>query len=91
MNPPANARALWAGMTGLRNGAVWISDVMWWIDDESATINGTAPQAFSSRHPGGAMFSFCDGSTRFFKEGGDIELLKFLADRDDGHVVTPDF
>lgn len=83
--------ALWAGMSGLRNNAVWISDVMWWIDDESAQINGTAPQAFSSFHPGGAMFSFCDGSTRFFREGGDIQLLKYLADRDDGHVVTPDF
>jgi prepilin-type N-terminal cleavage/methylation domain-containing protein/prepilin-type processing-associated H-X9-DG protein len=89
--PTGKRAALWAGMSGLRNGAVWISDVMWWIDDESAQINGTAPQAFSSWHPGGAMFSFCDGSTRFFKEGGDIQLLKYLADRADGHVVTPDF
>ncbi len=24
--------AIWPGMTGLRGGSVWISDVMWWID-----------------------------------------------------------
>ncbi len=83
--------ALWAGMTGLRSGAIWISDVMWWIDAESAQVNGDAPQAFSSRHPGGAIFAFCDGSTRFFEEGGDIEILRFLAGRADGVIVNPDF
>ncbi len=40
--------AIWAGMSGLRDGSVWISDVMWWVDADSATINGPAPQAFSS-------------------------------------------
>lgn len=83
--------AIWAGMTGLRGNAVWISDVMWWLDEDSATVNGPAPQAFSSRHPGGAMFAFCDGSTRFFKEGGDVELLRYLGGKDDGTLVDPDF
>ncbi len=83
--------ALWMGMSGFRGGAVWISDVMWWVDADTATINGTAPQAFSSRHPSGAMFSFADGSTRFFIEGGDIELLHWLAGREDGRIVNPDF
>ena len=83
--------ALWMGMTGLRNSSIWISDVMWWVDDQSARINGPAPQAFSSRHPGGALFAFCDGSTRFFEEGGEIQVLKWLAGRSDGEIVNPDF
>ena len=83
--------AIWPGMTGSHDGSVWISDVMWWVDETSAQINGTAPQAFSSRHPGGAFFGFCDGSVRFFREGGDVTTLKWLGGRADGQVVSPDF
>lgn len=83
--------AIWAGMSGLRNGGVWISDVMWWIDDQSASINGTAPQAFSSQHPGGAQFGFCDGSTRLFPDTADISVMRYLAGRDDGVLTNNDF
>jgi prepilin-type N-terminal cleavage/methylation domain-containing protein len=85
--------ALWAGMTGDRpdTGSVYISDVMWWVDDQSAEINGPAPQAFSSRHRFGAFFVFCDGSVRFFPEGVDVTTLKFLAGRADGQIVPLDF
>jgi hypothetical protein len=79
--------AIWPGMTGLRDGSIWISDVMWWVDDATATINGPAPQAFSSRHHRGAYFSFCDGSVRFFSEGGDPTVVKWLAGRADGVIV----
>jgi prepilin-type N-terminal cleavage/methylation domain-containing protein/prepilin-type processing-associated H-X9-DG protein len=83
--------AIWPGMIGYFNSSIFISCVMWQVDDASADINGTAPQAFSSRHPGGAMFVFCDGSVRFFREGGNIQNLKYMAGRNDGNVVNPDF
>ena len=83
--------AIWPGMTGLYNGSVYISDVMWWVDDNTAIINGPAVQAFSSNHIKGAQFCFADGSVHFFKEGGAIHILKWLAGRNDGQVVNEDF
>jgi prepilin-type N-terminal cleavage/methylation domain-containing protein len=89
--------AIWSGMTGKHTdpvtgnpNSIWISDVMWWLDEGSADINGTAPQAFSSNHPGGAFFAFSDGSIRLFRDGGDVDLLRWLAGRDDGKVVNLD-
>ncbi len=87
---------IWAGMEGwlapgASSGSVRISDVMWYVDNASAVVNGTAPQAFSSRHPGGAMFAFCDGSIRFFQNSADPNTLRFLAGRDDGFVVNSPF
>jgi prepilin-type N-terminal cleavage/methylation domain-containing protein/prepilin-type processing-associated H-X9-DG protein len=83
--------AIWPGMSGETDGTVWISDVMWSVSDNDSRINGTAPQAFSSRHPGGAFFVFCDGSVRFFAEGGNVQNLRWLAGRNDGHIVDSDF
>ena len=83
--------AIWAGMTGVRNGSIYISDVMWWMDASSAQVNGSAPQAFSSWHDGGANFAFCDGSIRFFFQGGNPNVLHWMAGRNDGVVVEPDF
>jgi prepilin-type N-terminal cleavage/methylation domain-containing protein/prepilin-type processing-associated H-X9-DG protein len=79
---------IWAGMTGVHSdGNIYISDVMWWVDNATATINGSAPQAFSSRHGGGAHFWFCDGSVRFMVEGADPNTIRWLAGRNDGVVV----
>ncbi len=91
-SPAAKVACIWAGMTGYTSaGAVRISDVMWYVDDLTATINGTAPQAFSSRHPSGATFGFCDGSIRFFRDEGDPSVVRYLAGRNDGVVVNTDY
>jgi hypothetical protein len=82
---------IWPGMTGLRSGAIWISDVMWWVDQSTAQVNGTAPQAFSSRHPIGAQFAFSDGSVRLFRTGTNPDIIRWLAGRNDGQVVPHDF
>jgi prepilin-type processing-associated H-X9-DG protein len=87
---------IWAGMSGwvapgASSGSVRISDVMWYVDQASAQVNGTAPQAFSSRHNGGAFFGFCDGSVRFFRDGSDPNIIRFLAGRADGVIVNPEF
>jgi prepilin-type N-terminal cleavage/methylation domain-containing protein len=89
--------AIWVGMTGLRPApgstanSLWISDVMWWMDHTAATVNGTAPQAFSSRHAGGVFFGFGDGSVRFFRNGGNPDVLRWLAGRKDGRITNHDF
>ncbi len=83
--------AIWAGHTGLYGGGVRISDVMWHLDDNSAQINGTAPQAFGSRHPGGAYFGFGDGSIRFVRNGANPAVVKWLGCRNDGKVLNLDF
>ena len=87
---------IWAGMEGwvapgVSSGSVRISDVMWYVDQAAAQVNGTAPQAFSSRHPNGAEFGFCDGSVRFFRNGSDPNNIRYLAGRNDGVIVSPDF
>jgi prepilin-type N-terminal cleavage/methylation domain-containing protein/prepilin-type processing-associated H-X9-DG protein len=87
---------IWAGMSGwvppgASTNTVRISDCMWYVDQLTAQVNGTAPQAFSSRHPNGAMFGFCDGSVRFFRNGSDPNTIRFLAGRADGVVVNPEF
>ncbi len=83
--------AIWAGMSGMRplpgdpGPSLWVSDVMWSVDNLSANVNGPAPQAFSSRHPGGAFFAYSDGSVRFFFEHGDKNIVMWAAGRDDGN------
>ncbi len=90
---------IWACMRGLDNSvsSVWVSDVMWWIDDTPDgnggylyNINGTANQSFSSNHGGGAFFCFADGSVRYFYDSTNISLMKYLAGRADGVVVNLD-
>jgi prepilin-type N-terminal cleavage/methylation domain-containing protein/prepilin-type processing-associated H-X9-DG protein len=90
--------AIWIGHTGYYCSpdatigcGVRISDNMWHLDDLTAQLNGTAPQAFGSRHPGGAMFGFGDGSVRFFLQNANPLMIKWLGSRNDGKVIQYDF
>jgi type II secretory pathway pseudopilin PulG len=83
--------AIWTGMTGwmgVPGEVVHISDVMWGLDAGASKVNGTAPQAFSSRHPHGTHFGFGDGSVRFVSENANPSVIRWLAGRNDGVVVT---
>jgi prepilin-type N-terminal cleavage/methylation domain-containing protein/prepilin-type processing-associated H-X9-DG protein len=79
---------IWAGMRGFTGTDICESDVAWWIDsDPLYCIDGQAPQAFSSRHPGGAHFVFADGSVHFLLASIDGQTLERLACRNDGQPV----
>jgi prepilin-type processing-associated H-X9-DG protein len=86
--PTQKRAAIWAGLSGQVDALVQTSDVMWWLDAADARVNGPAPQAFSSRHTGGAQFGFADGSVRFVRDSADPAQVRWLAGRNDGMVVN---
>jgi prepilin-type N-terminal cleavage/methylation domain-containing protein/prepilin-type processing-associated H-X9-DG protein len=88
--PTQKRAAIWVGLSGQVDTIVQTSDVMWWVDADTARVNGTAPQAFSSRHGGGAFFGFADGSVRFIRDSADPAQVRWLAGRADGVVVNLD-
>jgi prepilin-type processing-associated H-X9-DG protein/prepilin-type N-terminal cleavage/methylation domain-containing protein len=45
---------------------------------------------FSSWHPGGANFAFCDGSVRFIKQMIQQRVYQFLGNRADGELISDD-
>ena len=80
--------AIWVGMDDIdANGIVYVSNVIWGLDTGDFRINGPGPQAFGSRHTGGANFAFCDGSVRFVRDGTDLAAVAALAGRNDGRVT----
>ena len=81
--------AIWAGMRGT-DTAVHVSDVAWWMDPLTAEINGSAPQAVSSQHTGGALILFCDGSVHFGLQNTDVQIIIDMAGRNDGIIVNPE-
>jgi prepilin-type N-terminal cleavage/methylation domain-containing protein/prepilin-type processing-associated H-X9-DG protein len=83
--------AIWVGMDSSAGGVVYVSDVFWAVDSGDFRINGPGAQAFSSRHPGGASFAFCDGSIRFLRDATDPRIAQVLAGRNDGLVPGGDY
>jgi len=61
-------------------------------NDTSEAVPGTPSfvGGMSSRHPGGANFTFGDGSVRFLKNSLSPGILKLLANRADGEIISGD-
>ena len=45
---------------------------------------------FSSRHPAGCDFLFCDGAVHILKPSIDQQVYRFLGNRDDGEALSAD-
>jgi prepilin-type processing-associated H-X9-DG protein len=72
-----------------------------WMSGTRASLRNTgtplnAPEApetdlyvggFSSYHPGGANFAWCDGSVRFLRETVSAQVYRRLGNRNDGELV----
>ncbi|MBX6314324.1 MAG: DUF1559 domain-containing protein [Isosphaeraceae bacterium] len=61
-------------------------------EDEDPTV-GEVPDpvgGFGSRHPGGANFAMGDGSVRFLKTSMSRRVLRLLANRADGEMISQD-
>jgi prepilin-type processing-associated H-X9-DG protein/prepilin-type N-terminal cleavage/methylation domain-containing protein len=68
--------------------------------DEDPAFPASKPEAvpgattyvggFSSRHPGGANFAFGDGSVRFLKTSASPRIMRRLASRADGDILSAD-
>ena len=62
-------------------------------DEDALTAAAGTPAfvgGYSSRHPGGANFTFGDGSVRFLKNSITPSVLKYLANRADGEIIDAD-
>jgi prepilin-type N-terminal cleavage/methylation domain-containing protein/prepilin-type processing-associated H-X9-DG protein len=57
------------------------------INPANCLWNWHTTWGFKSRHPGGAMFCFGDGSVRFVQESIDMRTYQYLGARDDGQPV----
>ena len=69
------------------------------LNADPALVKGTTASAdpgalhvggFASRHPGGANFSFGDGSVRFVRESIDLNVYRLLGHRADGETIGGD-
>ncbi len=79
------SRALADSDDGGDNAAASKSAIAAGADDGLRFVGG-----YSSRHPGGANFSFGDGSVRFIKNSITPRIFRWLANRSDGEIISSD-
>jgi len=77
----------WAGGTnGGCNGTSCIGSTLR-VMDAAYPLNGGADMAFGSKHTGGAMFAFCDGSVKFITNTINTTTYGDIASRNGNEVV----
>jgi prepilin-type N-terminal cleavage/methylation domain-containing protein len=91
------ASAVWAGTNlhgyvnpdgttfNLHRGMIWNGASAHYSINDFSTVN--ASKGYSSNHPGGALFVFCDGAVRSLNQDIDATTFKRLANRRDGNVI----
>ena len=72
----------------LRNTSGFDMSDPWDLNVASADGNIKKVGTFGSYHPGGANFTFADGSTRFLSERIDPELFRHYGNRADGELLS---
>ncbi len=81
--------ATWVGVADPQNpgagGFGWVGGVVS-VPMNCPVVQGFRDQGFSSRHPGGSQFAFCDASVRFISE--TIDFNNGTADRFDSTCDT---
>lgn len=70
--------ASWVRGIAFTSGMSSCKNVLVGINESSPTFND---ESFSSEHPGGAVFAWCDGSVNYVSETIDLALYKSTASR----------
>lgn len=96
--PISPSSAVWAGTNSagyanpdsftaccLIRGMIWNGASAHYSINDFSTVN--ASKGYSSNHPGGALFVFCDGAVRSLNQDIDATTFKRLANRRDGSVI----
>ena len=86
-------RVGWSGSNNLEGFTTTVIPINFDSCSSSATdgcrrdCNWSTAFGYKSRHPGGAMFSFGDGSVHFLTEGIDMWTYQYLGSKADGKIA----
>jgi type II secretory pathway pseudopilin PulG len=79
---------IWAGSNRKDQYGLWISGVIWAIDEGPFRLNGPDKWAFCGPHPGVVGALLGDGSVRFVRDAVDPRVPADMASRAGGEVVV---
>jgi prepilin-type N-terminal cleavage/methylation domain-containing protein len=82
-----HGNALWTATTAPINFPTCEGEPQYQANSCYAMNNWQTSQGFKSKHPGGAQFVLCDGSTRFISETINYQTYQYLGARGDGASV----
>jgi prepilin-type N-terminal cleavage/methylation domain-containing protein len=78
---------IWAGSNRKDEYGLWISGVVWAIDEGPFRLNGPDKWGFCSPHSGGVGVLLGDGSSRFVRDSIEPRIPADMASRAGGEVV----